>query len=209
MELNLNQRLRHIRRLLNLTQKEFAEQLSIKQGSLSDIERERIGVSSKVFESVVGKFKVSPVWLHSGAGEIFTVKNYKIKGNGTGLDTGVNRKAKYKKALESIEIARRNNTGYWVLFHDELKNERPDLAELITLSAQIGRLANELPELDRIYFKPTIDELDMLTANSYSEYKTQAVRLLETSLPYLNDIKPVVKILKELIDSGKFPIPQK
>lgn len=85
---NLNGRLKQVRVLLNLSQKDFSEGLSIKQGSLSDIERGRIGVSPKVAEAVCQKFEVNPVWLHTGEGETFIGKNYNLKGVDTGIDTG-------------------------------------------------------------------------------------------------------------------------
>ncbi|MBX2916427.1 MAG: helix-turn-helix transcriptional regulator [Cyclobacteriaceae bacterium] len=204
-----NQRLRQLRRQLNLTQKEFADIISIKQGSLSDIERGRIGISEKIIDLVVEKFNINRTWLLAGSGKTSNDKNFKIQGINTGDYTGKGRKEWLKNALNDLERAKKSNSGYWILFNDELKQERPELAELITLFAQIGRFANELPELDKAYFKPILDKLDLLTDNSYNSYKSKAISILEDSMKLASSIKPAVEALKKLIDSGNFPIPKK
>jgi len=70
-----NQRLKIIIERLNFkTQKEFAESLNIQQGSLSDILRERIGISNAIKDRLFLKFNVNIKWLESGEGEPFLKK---------------------------------------------------------------------------------------------------------------------------------------
>ncbi|WP_316764061.1 helix-turn-helix transcriptional regulator [Pedobacter aquatilis] len=70
-----NQRLKIILDRLNFkTQKEFAESLNIQQGSLSDILRERIGISNAVKDRLFLKFNVNIKWLEDGEGEPFLKK---------------------------------------------------------------------------------------------------------------------------------------
>ncbi|PWS32983.1 LexA family transcriptional regulator [Pedobacter paludis] len=70
-----NQRLKIILEKLNFkTQKEFAESLNIQQGSLSDILRERIGISTAIKDRLFLKFNVNISWLEDGAGEPFLKK---------------------------------------------------------------------------------------------------------------------------------------
>ena len=56
------------------TQKDFAAALNIKQGSLSDILRERINVSNAIKDKLEMKFDVNLSWLENGTGEPFFKK---------------------------------------------------------------------------------------------------------------------------------------
>jgi len=70
-----NQRLKIILDKLNFkTQKEFAQQLNIQQGSLSDILRGRIRISNAIKDRLDLKFNVNLTWLESGIGEPFLKK---------------------------------------------------------------------------------------------------------------------------------------
>lgn len=70
-----NQRLKIVLEKLNFkTQKEFAESLNIQQGSLSDILRERIGISNAIKDRLFLKFNVNIKWLEEGLGEPFLKK---------------------------------------------------------------------------------------------------------------------------------------
>lgn len=70
-----NQRLKLLIDRLNFkTQKEFAESLNIQQGSLSDILRERIGISNAIKDRLFLKFNVNITWLEEGIGEPFLKK---------------------------------------------------------------------------------------------------------------------------------------
>ncbi|RDC54104.1 XRE family transcriptional regulator [Pedobacter chinensis] len=70
-----NQRLKIILDKLNFkTQKEFAQQLNIQQGSLSDVLRGRIGISNAIKDRLDLKFNVNLEWLETGIGEPFLKK---------------------------------------------------------------------------------------------------------------------------------------
>ncbi|WP_293313380.1 LexA family transcriptional regulator [Pedobacter sp. UBA5917] len=74
--MNENQRLKTLMDLLGFrTQKDFAAALNIKQGSLSDILRERIHVSNAIKDKLELKFDVNKAWLENGTGEPFFKKN--------------------------------------------------------------------------------------------------------------------------------------
>lgn len=73
--MTVNQRLKIIIDHLNFkTQKEFAISLNIRQGSLSDILRGRIGVSNAIKDRLELKYNVNLNWLATGAGEPFLKK---------------------------------------------------------------------------------------------------------------------------------------
>lgn len=184
-------KLRLLREKIGLNQIEFANSVGLSQSYYSAVEAGKRKITPKMIEKIESRWKLKGYFSDENMG-----------GRNEDMVRGIDPRMALKQAI-------RSNSGYWILFNDELKHERPELAELITHLAQISRFSLELPEVDKVYFKPILDKLDLLTENSYSDYKKQAVKLLEKSLPYLQEIKPVVEILKRLIDNGKFPIPQK
>lgn len=67
-----NQRLKELQKLLNFkSQAEFATALGIKQGSLSDIYREKkgIGVSDSIKMKLHKDYSINIEWLETGVGE--------------------------------------------------------------------------------------------------------------------------------------------
>jgi transcriptional regulator with XRE-family HTH domain len=68
--INENQRLKTLIDSLGFkTQRDFAVALNIKQGSLSDILRERINVSNAIKDKLEFKFNVNLEWFEKGIGE--------------------------------------------------------------------------------------------------------------------------------------------
>lgn len=67
----MNDRLKELRKMLNMKQSDFATALSISQGHLSDIENNRKEVSDRVISICSLKFNVNEEWLRTGSGEIF------------------------------------------------------------------------------------------------------------------------------------------
>lgn len=66
-----NERLKEIRKALELTQREFSETLDIKQGSYSDVERGKAGISAILLKNLIRRFRVNPLWLCEGEGDMF------------------------------------------------------------------------------------------------------------------------------------------
>lgn len=66
-----NVRLKVMRKKMGHTQKEFADILGIKQGSYSDIERGKVGISGNLLKVLINKYRINPLWLYDGKGEIF------------------------------------------------------------------------------------------------------------------------------------------
>lgn len=69
------ERLKEVRKVLGLTQRELSEELEIKQGSYSDVERGKAGISSLLLKNLIKKFRVNPLWLCEGEGKMFISLN--------------------------------------------------------------------------------------------------------------------------------------
>jgi len=66
-----NERLKEIRKSLDLTQREFSDALDIKQGSYSDVERGKAGISAVLLKNLIRRFRINPLWLCEGEGDMF------------------------------------------------------------------------------------------------------------------------------------------
>lgn len=66
-----SKRLREVRQYYGYTQTTFAEKLKLKQGSYSDVERGKVGVSSQTLKTLILEFNINPIWLLDGNGDMF------------------------------------------------------------------------------------------------------------------------------------------
>jgi len=76
-----NERLKEIRKSLELTQREFSDALDIKQGSYSDVERGKAGISAVLLKNLIRRFRINPLWLCEGEGEMFIDKSESTREN--------------------------------------------------------------------------------------------------------------------------------
>ena len=68
--LQLNERIKKIRKTLNLTQQEFAKRIGLSQNVLTNYESGRRNPSSSVINNICKTFHVNEEWLRSGEGEM-------------------------------------------------------------------------------------------------------------------------------------------
>ena len=68
---NIAERIKKVRKGLNLSQQEFAESLELSQGVISSIENGRRNVSRNVLESLGLKHRINATWVLTGEGEMF------------------------------------------------------------------------------------------------------------------------------------------
>lgn len=68
------QRLRLMRKQLNMTQDQLAQRLGVGKAALSMIETGKAGLSTRNRNILVQEFNVNPEWLDSGKGKMFTVE---------------------------------------------------------------------------------------------------------------------------------------
>lgn len=68
--MNLNERIKKVRKALDLTQREFAERIGMKQNSIALIEKGR-NTSDQTIFAICREFNVNEDWLRTGVGEMF------------------------------------------------------------------------------------------------------------------------------------------
>lgn len=67
----MNERIKKLRRYLDLTQQEFADRIGVKRNTIANYEIGRNVPIDSVLALIVREFNVSEAWLRSGEGEMF------------------------------------------------------------------------------------------------------------------------------------------
>lgn len=71
MNETINQRIKKLRKVLDLTQQEFAERIGSVQNTITGYETGRRGPSNQVVTLICREFGVNEAWLRNGDGEMF------------------------------------------------------------------------------------------------------------------------------------------
>lgn len=71
----MNERMKLIRKSLELTQEKFAERIGLKQNTIALIESGKRNMSDQAILSVCREFGVNEEWLRTGDGEMFARKS--------------------------------------------------------------------------------------------------------------------------------------
>ena len=67
----MNERIKEIRKYLNLTQQEFAEKIKVKRNTVATYEMGRSIPSDSAIALICKEFSVNEDWLRNGTGEMF------------------------------------------------------------------------------------------------------------------------------------------
>lgn len=73
--MNMGERLKKVRKALDLTQQGFADQIGSKRNTIATYEMGRTEPSAAVVSLVCAKFNISETWLRTGKGEMFRPLN--------------------------------------------------------------------------------------------------------------------------------------
>lgn len=67
----MNNRIRELRKALNLSQKSFGAKIGLKQGAISHIEKDGSTVTEYNIKTICNQFHVNEDWLRPGTGTMF------------------------------------------------------------------------------------------------------------------------------------------
>ena len=71
----INERIKELRKSLDMTLEKFGERVGLKKNSLSAIERGVNSVTDRLIIAIVREFGVSEKWLRTGEGEMYPPKD--------------------------------------------------------------------------------------------------------------------------------------
>lgn len=77
--LPMNDRIRELRKVLNLSQREFAEKIGLKQNAISYMEKNGSTVTEQNIKTICSQFSVNENWLRTGSGKMFLENEKKQK----------------------------------------------------------------------------------------------------------------------------------
>lgn len=69
----MNERVKELRKVLNLTMEKFGDRLGVKKNSISQIESGNRSLTDQMFLAICREFSVNEDWLRTGSGEMFIV----------------------------------------------------------------------------------------------------------------------------------------
>ena len=75
----MHERLKKLRKTLDLTQQEFADKIRVKRNTVATYEMGRSEPSDAAISLICTTFNVSEVWLREGTGEMFVPQTGDIK----------------------------------------------------------------------------------------------------------------------------------
>ena len=67
----INERVRQVRKTLNLTLEKFGAKLGVGKNAISRIETSKSNLTDQMFLSIIREYNVNPDWLRNGTGPMF------------------------------------------------------------------------------------------------------------------------------------------
>jgi transcriptional regulator with XRE-family HTH domain len=148
-DIEMNKRLKFLREKLKLNQGEMAEKLGFGQSYLSEVEREKKEVTTRIIKSLIEIFQVSAEWIINGKGEIFSKKsnNNGVVNKENDLPfAGVEDKTKPLSTTEAGNLEKVQNLEIWKIFK---RHQNTDITELkLLISAYTGYAVKDLKPLE-------------------------------------------------------------
>jgi len=75
----INERIKQVRTVLDVSQREFSRQIFISQSSYGEIETGVRNVNERVIQLICSQYNVNKEWLKNGNGEIFNIEKPDIR----------------------------------------------------------------------------------------------------------------------------------
>ena len=75
----INQRIKQVRSVLQISQNEFSKKIFIGQSSLGEIETGTRNVNDRIIQLICSQFNVNKDWIKTGKGNMFDIEKPDIK----------------------------------------------------------------------------------------------------------------------------------
>jgi len=106
MDKSTNERVRALRRRLNLTQMEFAKSLDITEEVYTNVEKGESAVSVEIQRKLLQKYDVNISWLNQGVGEIFIADKQEDEKMSVNYNEIDHLKSEIRKLRSEIELSK-------------------------------------------------------------------------------------------------------
>ena len=200
---HIGERIKIIRKMYNIKQKEFAERVSVSASYISKVESGKEVPTDMLLKLIALDFKISLDWLKDGIGEI----KESSKGFDTITDEGLN--SKYQTMKDFLEKQIVEQTG------DNLKNIVQAYSHFVSLVTMPGlNNDNQSRYLEALH--GVIDILEQITYSSYmlksvsdNNYKAllQHKTKVDTGISKIDDdIKKAKKIMADVMKKSEYGI---
>lgn len=74
----MNERLKVLRKKLNLSQEEFGKRLGVTKSAISKLEKSERGITEQMTKLLCREFNVDYLWLTTGKGDMFSTSDFDI-----------------------------------------------------------------------------------------------------------------------------------
>jgi len=160
----LRDRILHIIKFTNTTQKEFAERIGITQSAISQfLKGQSKGLKSDTLLSIIKEFGINPTWLLTGEGEMFTTSH-------RGIEREEKSQEKNSEVINGTEVENKSN-GLKTIKGGE-KSPAPE--DVTRENIHLTKLFNSLSKKKQIAFLLILeiqDEKFFEEAIGYLSYK--------------------------------------
>lgn len=204
---SIGNRIKQIRQELGLSQKEFGKIISISNGHLSAIERDKDVPSDRIIRLICTEFGISEEWIKSGVGE----KNLFAKAAKNAWDNelsglkNINNLSKqiYQNHVRYLRLVTLLAPGGAVMGNIPLENE-PDLICIVNYLQYCFTKAKDEKEKLHItikfesIFNDYIDVVSRLTAD-YKRVQQEMINELDK----ISNYNELFKSTEEVIEAGK------
>lgn len=175
----MNERLKKLRKALDLTQQEFADRIGVKRNTIATYEIGRNTPLDAVIASICREFNVSETWLRTGEGEMFVkrTEDDELAAAVERLITGES--AEFKKRLVSALSTLKDE--HWLLLEQKLK-------EIVGLRDVAPTFAPaHIPTIEEEARAEAEQQARLIYEQILSEKKAAAGMLSESSGPLAGD----------------------
>ena len=145
----MEERLKMLRKRLNLTQEEFGKRIGVKASAIGQIEKGRNNLSARNIDAICREFNVNPDWLSDGEGKMFNEPPEKSFLEQLAAEKGLNaREVALIQSIIDLPASVRGAVIEWAIdLARTIGEETPEERELRKLDEEQRRIDERRREL--------------------------------------------------------------